>query len=69
MELTTIANLSCIKLSCSDINECVDNPNICGPGECIDQGNGDFYSCNCPPGSVSNGGDPSTGALTCIVGM
>ena len=44
---------ACNNGPCSDINECADNPDICGPGACINTDGG--YNCYCYPGYESTG--------------
>lgn len=45
---------------CIDINECVENPNICSIGECINEP-GKYY-CLCPEGYM-----PLPGSRKCII--
>ena len=43
----------------------MDTPLLCGFGECINNDDGTFYTCDCGDGGVSNGGDASIGTLSC----
>lgn len=50
----------------ADINECEENPGICGVGStCTNLPSRLFYDCNCKPGTITNGGDASQLQLTC----
>ena len=49
----------------SDVNECTQNPNICGLGTCSNNGNGNFYECSCQGGAMLTGTNVD-GSLTCI---
>ena len=43
----------------SDIDECEDDPDICGPtSTCVNEPDGAFYSCMCAPGTTNNGESP-----------
>ena len=66
----------CIMLLCSsyicvciftqlDINECTQNPDICGFGDCSNNDNGAFYECMCQDGAMLTGVN-SNGTLTCV---
>ena len=53
----------------TDIDECAENVGICGIGNhttVCENLVGDFYSCKCPEGSITNNGNASTLGLTCI---
>ena len=49
----------------SDTDECSENSAICGLGTCSNNENGNFYDCNCPPGSQETGSN-TDGSLTCV---
>ena len=46
----------------TDIDECAGG-NPCGRGTCLNNNNGTFYECDCPPGDIENGVDDT---LTCV---
>ena len=47
-----------------DIDECTQNPGICGLGTC-NNNNGGFYDCDCPGGTMTTGSN-SDNSLTCV---
>ena len=47
----------------SDINECTQNPDICGLGTCSNNDDGTFYECNCQDGAMITGLNNN---LTCV---
>ena len=55
-------------LSCrSDTNECAVDSTLCGDGgTCMNNDNGNFYSCDCNDGFKENGASASDGSLTCV---
>ena len=50
-----------------DIDECADDSTLCGSGgTCMNNDNGNFYSCDCNDGFEGNGASASDGSLTCV---
>lgn len=43
--------------TCIDIDECIDNPRICGGGKCINTRGG--HKCQCGDGLLANGDNTS----------
>ena len=48
-----------------DINECTQNPEICGLGTCANNDDGTFYECICQDGAMTTGTN-TNGSLTCV---
>ena len=50
-----------------DTNECAVDSTLCGSGgTCMNNDNGNFYSCDCNDGFEGNGASASDGSLTCV---
>ena len=49
----------------TDIDECLQVPEICELGSCTNIGGGGFYTCACPPGTISTGTNTDN-SLRCI---
>ena len=49
----------------TDIDECLQMPEICELGSCTNIGGGGFYTCTCPPGTISTGTNTDN-SLRCI---
>ena len=49
----------------TDIDECLQVPEICELGSCTNIGGGGFYTCTCPPGTISSGTNTDN-SLRCI---
>ena len=49
----------------TDIDECLQVPEICELGSCTNIGGGGLYTCACPPGTISTGTNTDN-SLRCI---
>ena len=58
-----LENVKLICYFCPDIDECSDDPDICGLGSCTNNDNGTFYQCVCQDGAETTGAGPN---LTCV---